>query len=562
MLVGREKDTRLLVVYGHARLINYSPDLKLFADILVRYEIEEGRKFTFHLREGHKWSDGQPFTTEDFRFFWEDVALNEKLRPTGPPVQMLVNGELPKVDIIDEKTLSYEWPEPNPFFVDSLAAASPIFIYAPAHYLKPFHEKYADADQLSIKVEEDDARDWAQLFGRRGAMNRAENPDLPTLQPWMLETRPPSDRFIARRNRYFHRVDADGQQLPYIDNFVLQVVDDKLIPIKTGAGETDLQSRGLFFSDYTFLKEAEPRSGLETRLWGEARGAHLALYPNLNANDDVWRDLFRNKKFRQALSIGLDRNAINQFLYFGLAIPSNNTVLENSPFYTTSIGSACLSDDIAEANSLLDEIGLTERGENGLRLLPDGRQAEFVVETAGEASEQVDLLELVSESWSKLGIKIHTRPSEREVLRNRIFSGEALMSIWYGIENGVPTPDMPPKEFVPTSQYDQPQWPKWGQYYETKGKAGEAPDEPAAIELLELFEEWKNATQEQQRRTAWEHILELYAAQCYTIGTVANVMQPVAVRRGLMNVPEEAVYNWEPHAQFGVYRPDTFWFSE
>lgn len=562
MLVGREKDTRLLYVYGHARLITYSPELELFADILADYEIEEGRKFTFHLREGHKWSDGHPFTTEDFRFFWEDMALNEHIRPTGPPIEMTIDGELPKVTITDDRTITYEWSKPNPFFIETIAAASPNFIYAPAHYLKQFHADYAAPDKLEEMVKADSARDWAQLFGRRGRMNNADNPDLPTLQPWVLKTAPPSDRFVAKRNPHFHRVDSNGQQLPYIDEFILLVVDDKLIPIKTGAGETDLQSRGLSFNDYTFLKEAQPRSNLETRLWKESRGAHLALYPNLNASDGQWRELFRDVRFREALSIALDRNAINQFLYFGLATPSNNTILADSPLYREAIGEACLDYDVDRANELLDDIGLSERNSEGLRMLPDGRPAEFVVETAGEDTEQVDLLELVAESWAKLGIRIHTRPSEREVLRNRIFAGEALMTIWYGIENGVPTPDMPPKEFVPTSQYDQPQWPKWGQFYETKGQAGEEPDEPAVQELLELFSQWQAAIHSEQRLATWERILEVYAAQCYTIGTVAKVMQPVAVRYGLKNVPEEAVYNWEPHAQFGVYRPDTFWFAE
>ena len=127
------------------------------------------------------------------------------------------------------------------------------------------------------------------------------------------------------RNPYFHRVDQGGQQLPYIDRFVMQVIDPKLIPIKTGAGETDLQARGLDFKDYTFLKQSEARSGLRTLLWPEGRAAHLALYPNLNASDPVWRGLFRDLRFRQALSLGLDRDAINQFLYFGLAEPANNT---------------------------------------------------------------------------------------------------------------------------------------------------------------------------------------------------------------------------------------------
>ena len=560
MLVNRTKDTRLLYVYGHARLVNYAPDLTLFPDILKDYTVEDGRIFTFYLRPGHRWSDGAPFTTEDFRFWWEDVALNEELSPTGPPIQMVIDGELPKVEILGPLTIRYSWSKPNPFFLPKIAAASPIFIYAPAHYLKQFHKKYVDPERLAELVAEDKARDWVQLFLRRGRMNKFNNPDLPTLQPWMLTTRPPAERFIAVRNPYFHRIDKRGQQLPYIDRVILEVVDKKLIPIKTGAGETDLQARGLAFRDYTFLKESEPRSGLRTLLWREARGARYALYPNLNAADPVWQKLFRDRRFRLALSLSVNRDAINQYFYFGLATPANNTILPDSPLYRPEIGEACLGYDIAKANALLDEIGLTERRADGTRLLPDGRPLELVVETAGESTEQTDILELLRDDWAKIGFRIHTKPSEREVLRNRIFSGEALMTIWFGIENGVPTADMSPQEFAPTSQYDQPQWPKWGQYYETKGKAGEPPALPEAKRLLELFDGWRLARSRDERRQIWDEMLTLYASQCYTIGLVANVLQPVAARKTLRNIPEDAIYNWEPHAQLGVYRPDTFFF--
>jgi peptide/nickel transport system substrate-binding protein len=562
MLVQRAKDTRLFFVFGHARLVNYTPDLSLFADIVASYDVTRGRVFTLRLRRGHCWSDGHPFTTEDLRFYWEDVALDKKLRPTGPPIAMLVEGEAPRIEILDEQSIRYSWSRPNPNFLPMLAAASPEFIYMPAHYLKQFHVKFADPAKLEAMTKATSSRDWAQLFGRRERMDKFDNPDLPTLQPWMLTTPPPADRYVAVRNPHFHRVDTNGQQLPYLDRFTLEVVESKLIPIKTGAGQTDLQFRGLAFKDYTFLKESEKRSGLTTLLWREARSAHLALYPNLNAADPVWQKLFRDRRFRLALSHGLDRDAINQYLYFGLATPANNTVLEDSPFYTKAIGEAGLGYDLKKANSLLDEAGLGAPDANGLRKLADGRPMELIVETAGEDSEQSDVLELVRDSWRKIGFVIHTKPSDREVLRNRIFSGEALMTIWYGIENGVPTADWSPGAFAPTSQADQPQWPKWGQYYETKGQAGEPPADPAAKQLLELFQQWNVSETTEQRGEIWKKMLDVYAPECFTIGTVANVKQPIAMRRNMMNVPKEGLYNWDPRAQIGIYRPDTFWYAD
>jgi peptide/nickel transport system substrate-binding protein len=409
-------------------------------------------------------------------------------------------------------------------------------------------------------VKETQARDWAQLHGRKDGMYNFDNPDLPTLQPWFPTTPSPAMRFVFERNPYFHRVDSAGQQLPYIDRVVLEVVDDKLVPIKAGAGETDLQSRGLYFKHYTFLKDSEERSRLQTRLWQTARGAHLAVYPNLNAQDEVWRNLFRDVRFRRALSMAIDREEINQIMYFGLATGGQNSVLPQSPLYQPEYRERWAEYAPEKADGLLDEIGLTERTPEGLRRLPDGRPMELVVETAGEESEQSDILELVAEDWAAIGLKIHTRPSQREVFRNRIFSGETLMSIWYGLENGIPTADMSPQEFVPTDQL-QLQWPKWGQHWQTKGEAGVAPDEPEAAKLLELFKDWRGATDTDRRREIWNQILEIYSDQVYSIGLIGGVMQPVAVHKTLRNVPAEAMYNWEPGAQFGIYRPDTFWFD-
>src|SRR5688500_3609195 len=104
MLVSRTKDTRLMVVYGYARLVAYDESLELVPDILKDVEIDQGRTFTLHLRPGHRWSDGEPFTSEDFRYWWEDVANNEALSPTGPPALLYVDGEAPKVEFLDDLT--------------------------------------------------------------------------------------------------------------------------------------------------------------------------------------------------------------------------------------------------------------------------------------------------------------------------------------------------------------------------------------------------------------------------------------------------------------------------
>ena len=558
MMIGRAKDTRLLVVYGYARLVCFNENFEIEPDIAESVEVEDGRIFTIKLRKGHKWSDGHPFTSEDLRYWWEDVANNEALSPSGPPKRLEVDGHQPTVEVVDETTIRYSWPIPNPYFLPALAGARPLFIYRPAHYLKQFHEKYADAAALEEAVKSENARDWSQVHNRKDNLYRFDNPALPTLQPWMNVTYPPAQRFVGARNPYYHRVDEAGQQLPYLDAVLLDVVNSSLIPAKTGAGDADLQSRGINFSDYTFLKAEEAERPYNVRLWRTVRGSEMALYPNLNATDEAYRALNRDVRFRRALSMAIDRDEINQLIYFGLGLVGNHSVLPDSAVFKPEYRERYASYDVDGANALLDEIGLAERNDEGTRIMTDGRPLEIVVESAGENSQETDVLELVTDHWRKIGIKLHIKPSQREVLRNRIFTGDTVMTLWFGYENGVPTPDMSPGEFAPTSQHGY-HWPKWGQHYETRGNAGEEIDIPEAQTLMELYHAWSKATDGEARVSAWEQMLEIHSEQVFTIGLVAQIPQPIVVSERLRNVPTEAIYNWDPGAQFGIYRPDSFW---
>jgi len=388
-----------------------------------------------------------------------------------------------------------------------------------------------------------------------------DNVDLPSLQPWVNTTPKPSERFVFQRNPYFHRVDPNGRQLPYIDRVVMQVASSKIIPAKTGTGESDLQARYLRFDNYTFLRENQDRNGFQALLWRIGKGSHMTLYPNLNAQDGEWRKLFRDVRVRRAMSLAIDRAEINQVIYFGLALQSQNTALPQSPLFKPEYQTAWAAFDLKRANALLDEAGLTKRNDAGLRLLPDGRPMELIVETAGESTEQTDVLSLVRDTWKKIGIALHSKPSQREVVRNRIYAGETLMSIWEGLENGLPGPDSLPDELAPTRQI-QYQWPKWGQYIETSGKSGEAADMEKPKELLALSADWYAAGDRAAKEAIWHKMLSIWSDRVFTIGIVSGVMQPVVVNAKLRNVPDEGMYTWDPGAHFGIYEPDSFWFDK
>lgn len=558
-LISKARDIRYMTVFGYARLVGRTPDLRLAPDILAAVENRQDRIFTLHLRPGHKWSDGRPFTSEDFRYYWEDVANNPQLSPNGPAAELIVDGVPPKVEILDAVTVRYSWPSPNPAFLETQAHASPLYIYRPAHYLKQFHTRYADPARLTASVEMAKVRNWAALHNRLDNMYGFDNPDLPTLHPWVSVTASPASRYTFTRNPYYHRVDANGRQLPYIDQVVMSVTEAGLIPAKSNAGESDLQARGLSFSDITALKQGETRSHYVTRLWPIATGAQMALYPNLNHDRAPFRALLRDVRFRRALSLGIDRHMINRSLYFGLAAESNNTVLPQSELYSSAYAQQWAMYDPVQAGQLLDAMGLVARDATGVRKLPDGSRLELIIETSDPSTEQTDMLQLIASDWRRIGVGLFIKPSEREALRARAYTGRSMMSVWPGLDTGIPAADMAPFELAPMSQ-DQLQWPFWGQHYQTGGRAGAPPDMPAARELLALAQEWRTAIP-QRRAEIWRAMLAIHADQLFTIGVVSQVRQPIVVSKRLRNVPHTAFYGWNPGAHFGIYRPDQFWFA-
>ncbi len=560
MLMGGQNDIRLMTLFSYARFVGYDLNYELKADILDSYEVEEGRIFTLRLRKGHRWSDGHPFTSEDIRYTWEDVMLNPELSPVGPDHQMLVDGEPPQFEVVDEQTVRFTWEKPNPEFLPALAAPRPMFLAMPAHYLKGFHAKYQEKEALDKLVAGVNVSDWTRLHMRQARQYRPENPELPTLDPWRNSTEPPSDQFVFVRNPYFHRVDSEGRQLPYADRVMMTMGSEDLIPAKAGAGDVDLQARYIRFDNYTFLKNAEERMNLKVALWKSGSGSAVALLPNLNAADPVWGPLLRDARFRRALSLSIDRAEINQVVYFGLANESADTVLPESPLYKEEYRTAWAQFDPEAANAILDELGL-ERGADGLRRLSDGRIAELIVETAGEGTLETDMLELISDYWLEVGLKLYIKASQREVLRSRAVAGEVLVSVWSGLDNGVPTPDMNPSGLAPTGQ-SQLQWPVWGIHYETSGAKGKAPDLPEAARLVELLDQWRGAITTEERAAAWHEMLSIYSDQVFSIGTINSTLQPVVVSGKLRNVPDQGIYSFEPGAFFGMYLMDTFWFEQ
>ncbi len=493
-------------------------------------------------------------------YCFEDVLLNEDLSPAGLPPAMVMDGQAAKFEIVDERTVRYSWPMPNPVFLQELAAPQPLVVVMPSAYLKQFHTKYQDEDKLKALLKEQRVKRWSQLHMRMARSYRPENPDLPTLDPWRNTTPLPAEQFVFERNPYYHRVDENGLQLPYIDRFVLSVSSSSLIPAKTGTGESDLQAYGIDFVDYTYLKDAEKRHPVEVKLWKKTSGSRLALLPNLNSADPVWRPLLRDVRVRRALSLAIDRREINMAAFYGLTKESADTVLPESPLFRPEFASP--GSPMIRTRRTHPRRGWTgqarqrrnpysPRRPKGADRRRDGRRKHARYRCAPAHNR------LLARSRN---FALY-RTSQRDTFRSRAVGGEIIMSMWFGIDNGVPTADMSPGQLAPTTD-DQLQWPVWGLNYMSHGEMGEAPDLPPVVELLDLLKRWRHSADDAERADIWRQMLSIYTDQVFSIGLVNSSLQPILVTKKLRNFPDEGLYGFDPTSYFGAYKPDTFWLEQ
>lgn len=200
----------------------------MFEDMQVS---SDGRVYTFKIREGLRWSDGTPVTTEDVRFWYEDVLLNEKLTPSVSS-SLKSGGEVLKLEIIDRYTFKVMFKEPYPLFplflISSAHPGTVTGFMLPSHYIKQFHPKYVGEAKAQEIAKANGFENWWQFIQSRCLSSSAwlVNPDLPVLYPWKLSRRTTDTMLVLERNPYYFKVDPAGNQLPYIDEIVHYLVQD------------------------------------------------------------------------------------------------------------------------------------------------------------------------------------------------------------------------------------------------------------------------------------------------------------------------------------------------
>ena len=514
-------------------------------------------EFTIVLREGLKWSDGEPFTADDIIFWYEDIVLNDDLMPVKASWLKTADGNMGSLEKIDDYTVKFSFGQPHGMFITLLTKE--IWTFAPQHYLSQFHADYADADALELAMDEAGVETWMDLFwlkadfGTNGTTGMA-NPELPTMFPWLQTTEPPSERYVYERNPYFWAVDSEGNQLPYIDEVDFRVVDPEVMNLKITAGEPNLQaSRAQAFKDISLYMQYAEENEYRVIEWGDLQISEAAIWINQNTPDPVDREIYQNVNFRRALSIGIDRDRINDTLYLGMGRPTQATI-GSAKYFKDEYFDAYTEFDPEEANRLLDEIGLTERDSEGFRLKPDGNRLAPVIEVPNARLGMIDNLTMIKEDWKNIGVDLTVKPIDQSLWNNRMRAGQMQFTGW---------PMGKPETETDLTPIDTgTDWaPLWGLWYNTNGEQGEEPPE----HIKELQNYWTQlllTTDEAEQEELLHKILQAQADNVWVIGVVGPVPKPIIAKTWFRNVNENCTWSFHHGHFMGCTAPYQFFIEK
>jgi len=493
---------------------------------------EDGSIYTFSLRPGLRWSDGEPFTADDLLFWYEDLALNEEYSPAFPT--WLTAAEEPVVITkVDDYTVEFKFAAPYGLLMDYLAFRGPEII-VPKHYLSQFHPTYADADELAAMVKDAGFENWYQLLGARS--QTWTNPDRPTVSAWKVDVDPAEGRLLATRNPYYWKVDTEGQQLPYFDRFTSELVQQgELALMRAMSGEVDYQYRHMGFANYSLLLENEDKGNYTVLQW--TGGSFPVQFINLGVKDEVKRQLFNTKEFRHALSHAINRPEMNDLFWFGLGTPMNPVSRPGGLYCKEGYGSTAIEYDPDRANELLDGMGLDQRDAEGYRIGPDGNRVRFVSETypAELGTPAIDIFTQIANYWQAVGLDAQAKEVERSLWSERVLANEVDMPA-YGIDEIHWT--LAPDFYVPYQNSYMATG--YGQWVSSGGKEGVEPTDEMK-QLVAWFEELKTQPDAAKREELGHKILDQHNEQVYMLGAVYVDILPMVKHNTMMNVMEKAV---------------------
>ena len=555
-------DNDVYGVVGHrmsaCTLVRWSPHgYPIVPHVARSFEVsDDSRTFTFTLRKGMRWSDGHPFTTDDVMFWW-DHEINDKLLSTTVPQWLTAGGEPASIERIDALRFRVRFPKPNGLFLPRIATfAGSFMISCPAHYLRAYHPHVGDEKLIARTMA---ARKLASPLAVYRTIRRIGNPEHPRLWPWVFRTYRANPPYSFVRNPYYWMVDTKGNQLPYVDRLHFEVKSQDMIAVSASNGQITMQTRHLRYDQYTLLmsERSAGSNPYDVLHWYAGDRSSFLICPNLNRKVDPARpdtarkhDLLADKRFRQALSLAIDRQDIIDAEFNGQTAPAQNAPGPASYFHEPALYKSYTAYDPARANRLLDELGLTRRDYEGCRTFRDGTRMTFYLNlcgftTAGPAQFIVD-------DWKRVGVRAIPRIRSRQLFYTEKSALEHDFNVWAG--NGEYFPLIEPRYFVPVNT-EANYAIGYARWYQRGGLYGdplsrlagciEPPVGHPIREAMEAYEKVEALGDRASQRELFRKVLLLAAQNVWTINVCTPPPAIVVVRKGFRNVPKTAVASWD-----------------
>ncbi len=490
---------------------------------------DDATTYTFELREGVRWSDGELFTADDILFWYEAVLLNPELT-SRPPNWISTEGVPATVEKLDELTVKFQFTKPNSFFLRDLAnviGSAPTSY--PQHYLQQFHSAYNP--NVNDLVTAEGVADWMTLFKAKAS---ADNMERPSLGAWIIIER--GETIVAERNPYYWKIDTDFNQLPYIDRIVfvsVASVEEYETVMNNDAAHITFDNE---FTDFSVYDANVTDVNSVTLI--SSNSSSVALGLNLTHPDPVLREAFQNKDFRTALSYAINRQRINDEVYAGQSEPYQIAPRPESPYYDEQMAHQYTELNADLANSMLDDLGYDQRSEDGFRVTPTGAPLAFKLQSTSDTGRLYETIVRVAEDWQAVGVNATVEVfvgDKEEDYTNLLFAGahdsyisEAVGGLDVILEVSYYFPVHPFGSFYASG---------WGYWYRDPSNEA-AVEPPAAVqEQMRLYNQIKETIDPDAQAELMTQILTLAGQEFLVIGTVLDPNSAMLISGNLHNVP-------------------------
>jgi peptide/nickel transport system substrate-binding protein len=510
-----------------------------------------GKNFTFSLRKGCKWSDGEPFTADDLVFWWEEEQLNTDMN-TRVTSWMRPGGDPGSVEKVDDLTVAFKFPNPSGLFVSLMGSGYP---FVPANYAQKYHINFSK-EEVEKGTTEGQFQDWVAYY--RAKMDHRDNVERPAQWAWTVRAVLGTGvQYEVERNPYFWKTDPEGNQLPYIDDIVYPIVESVDVEVmKALNGEIDMQDRHIATpANKSVFVDNKEKGDYDFFTVKYAWESPCVIALNLSHKDPEQKKVYLEKDFRVALSHALNRQEIIDTLYVGDGKPAQPSPVEESPHYHDQLANQYLEYDPAKANQLLDDLGLA-KGANGMRTRFDGQPLFINIEVIAAFEPWADIMEMAKTYWAAVGVDSGVKVLERSLFYERKAAYEHDCMVWTGADGIACVID--PRWYLPYSGESIFGF-AWADWWRSEGDLGEEPPE-AAKKQQELFNQIESEPDLEKQAALFKEILDIAAEQFWCIGTTRYYKGYGIVRNNFKNVPSE-VWQWHVSAAPAQSNPEQYYIE-